>query len=110
MAGTAGAAALMGERAHAAGFGDGRGPFLDRERLRFRNDNRSTVVCQGGIVCASQPLAALAGVELLRAGGNCVDAAIAANAVLGVVEPSMCGLGGDLFAILWHERDSASMV
>ena len=81
------------------------GPFLDRERLRDRNADRSTVVCQNGLVCASQPLAALAGIDILRAGGSCVDAAIATNAVLGVTEPASNGIGGDLFAILWHEKE-----
>ena len=78
--------------------------FLDRERLDSRNQNRSTVVCQNGIVCASQPLASMAGVDILKAGGNAVDAAICANAMLSLVEPMMCGPGGDLFAIVWNEK------
>ncbi|GMU92925.1 MAG: gamma-glutamyltransferase [Candidatus Hydrogenedentota bacterium] len=80
-------------------------PFLDTERLKARNQNRSTVVCRHGMVCASQPLAAMAGIDILKAGGNCVDAAIATNAALGVVEPASNGIGGDLFAILWMEKD-----
>jgi gamma-glutamyltranspeptidase/glutathione hydrolase len=78
---------------------------IDEERLRFRNANRSTVACQNGMVCASQPLAATAGVDILKAGGNCVDAAIATNAMLGLTEPQMNGIGGDLFAIVWSESD-----
>ena len=57
------------------------------------------VITEGGIVATSQTLASQAGAQILARGGSAVDAAIAANAVLGVVEPMMCGLGGDLFAI-----------
>lgn len=80
-------------------------PWLDREQAKSRNQNRSTVVSQNGMVCASQPLATLAGIDVLRSGGNCVDAAIATNAVLGVTEPASNGIGGDLFAILWSEKE-----
>ena len=80
-------------------------PFLDRSRIRARNNNRSTVVCQNGIVCASQPLASTAGIDVLKAGGNCIDAAICANAMLGLTEPASCGIGGDLFAIVWIEKE-----
>ncbi|MBI1317520.1 MAG: gamma-glutamyltransferase [Candidatus Hydrogenedens sp.] len=80
-------------------------PFLDLKMLGKRNQNRSTVVCQGGMVCSSQPLATQAGIDILKAGGNCVDAAIATNAVLGAVEAASNGIGGDLFAILWHQKD-----
>src|SRR5881396_1752588 len=66
---------------------------------------RSEVLAQHGIACTSQPLATQAALEILKQGGTAVDAAIAANAVLGVVEPENCGVGGDLFAIVW---DSAS--
>ncbi|HUV41893.1 MAG TPA: gamma-glutamyltransferase [Sedimentisphaerales bacterium] len=79
--------------------------FIDPALLQYRNQNRSTVVCQNGIVCSSQPLAAMAGVDILKAGGNAVDAAVCTNAVLSVVEPMMCGPGGDLFAIVWIEKD-----
>src|SRR5213593_283408 len=61
---------------------------------------RSKVATTYGIVAASQPLAARAGVQILERGGNAVDAAIATNAVMGVVEPEMNGIGGDLFAIV----------
>jgi len=79
--------------------------LMDQSKLEFRNQNRSTVVCQEGIVCASQPLASIAGVDILKGGGNAIDAAVCANAVLGVVEPMSCGPGGDLFAIVWIEKE-----
>jgi gamma-glutamyltranspeptidase/glutathione hydrolase len=65
---------------------------------------RSKIATQFGIVAASQPLAARAGVQVLERGGNAIDAAIAANAVMGLVEPHMNGLGGDLFAIIYNSE------
>ena len=65
---------------------------------------RSTVHAEHGMVCAAQPLAAQAGLEMLRQGGSAVDAAIAANACLGLMEPTANGLGGDLFAIVWDPK------
>ncbi len=66
--------------------------------------SRSVVRAPHGMVCAAQPLAVQAGVDVLRDGGSAVDAAIAVNACLALMEPTACGLGGDLFAIVWDPK------
>ena len=69
-----------------------------------RTQARSMVISKLGIVAASQTLAAQAGAQILAEGGSAADAAIAANATLGVVEPMMNGMGGDLFAQVWEAK------
>src|SRR5436190_12400956 len=68
---------------------------------------RSRIATKYGIVAASQPLAAQAGVRILERGGNAIDAAIATNAVMGLVEPQSNGIGGDLFAIVYDAKTGA---
>jgi gamma-glutamyltranspeptidase/glutathione hydrolase len=73
-------------------------------RGQDRTQARSMVVSREGIVAAESPLAAQAGATILSRGGNAVDAAVATNAVMGVVEPMMNGIGGDLFAIVFDAK------
>ena len=73
-------------------------------KAQERSQARSMVISQKGIVAAESPLAAQAGVRILEQGGNAVDAAIATNAMMGVVAPMMNGIGGDLFAIVYDAK------
>src|ERR1700756_1521892 len=78
--------------------------LLPAQQDPSREQARSIVMTQYGIVATSQAVASQAGAAILARGGSAADAAIAANAALGVIEPMMNGVGGDLFAIVYDAK------
>jgi gamma-glutamyltranspeptidase/glutathione hydrolase len=76
----------------------------ERNVLTAGREGRSVVLATHGIVATSHPLAAQVGLDVLKNGGNAIDAAIATNAAIGLMEPMSCGIGGDLYAIVWDAK------
>ena len=80
-------------------------PAKSQDRITGRSfATRSEVIAQDAMAATSQPLATQVALEIMRKGGNAIDAAIAANATLGLMEPTGNGMGGDLFAMVWDAK------
>src|ERR1041384_459452 len=72
--------------------------------IGYQDRGRSMIITTGGIVASEHPLASQAAAQILAKGGNAVDAAITANACMGVLSPMQCGMGGDLFALVYEAK------
>jgi hypothetical protein len=80
-------------------------PFRGDRGYGWDGQTRSEVLARHGMVATSQPLAAEAGLDILKAGGNAFDAAVATAAMMNLVEPESAGMGGDLFMIAWSAKE-----
>lgn len=85
-----------------AGSGSHRSEYA--RPTQFPHQSRSVQLAKHGMVATSHPLAAQTGLDVLKSGGNSADAAVAASAMMGLVEPMSCGIGGDLFVLYWDNN------